>query len=590
MYKLSNVIFPTSGLCLEEELYYRVNGNARFNYLKNRCELEKNSTIFFNTYFNSFSIGKWLMHTKIDSLFLKFRFDGSLDVKIFHIAFNKVGTTLVHKEISSKTDKDVYIDIPIEELEGIIVFECYALEKTTIEEMGYFTKKQPSNSVSLGISITTFNREEALKKSIIRLKDFMKSNQELKISLQVVDNGQNISLRSDDKVKIIPNENLGGSGGFARGLYEYKENRDDITHVLFMDDDASCEGESIYRTYQLLSYAKEDTLAVAGAMLFEKAPYIQHENGANFDRTCHALKHGLNMLDINHIVDNEIEEHFDYGGWWFFAFPIKWAKEYPFPFFVRGDDINFGLHNDFSIMTLNGVVTWQGDFAYKESPLTLYLDTRSQLVLHSNAGKLDKDYCTLLFLFWKFIVKYSLKYRYASARAALLAVEDFLEGPSFWENNITMKEIFPKLAPLITQEKLEPLDIKVKCDSFIETESNHPSYHPLMRLFRAVALNGHLIPEVLFKKKGAILHKVDTPYGKIFRRKEICLYYYPKREGVILRHSKKEFFSIIKDAMVVSWRLFKKRKELIDRYHESYPYLTSKEYWQKQFKIKKDTP
>ena len=39
------------------------------------------------------------------------------------------------------------------------------------------------------------------------------------------------------------------------------------SHALFMDDDASCEAESIARTYALLQYSRDSKTAVAGSLL-----------------------------------------------------------------------------------------------------------------------------------------------------------------------------------------------------------------------------------------------------------------------------------------------------------------------------------
>ena len=61
--------------------------------------------------------------------------------------------------------------------------------------------------------------------------------------------------------------------------------------------------------------------------------------GARFDGLCRPNKCGLDLRYIHDLLVNEEEEHIDYGGWWFFAFPIKDIKNYAFPYFVRGDDI-----------------------------------------------------------------------------------------------------------------------------------------------------------------------------------------------------------------------------------------------------------
>ena len=73
---------------------------------------------------------------------------------------------------------------------------------------------------------------------------------------------------------------MGGSGGFTRGLM-YLEDEKSYTHCLFMDDDASCEIESIRRAYALLQYATTEKFAVAGAQLREAAPSICMKNQRN---------------------------------------------------------------------------------------------------------------------------------------------------------------------------------------------------------------------------------------------------------------------------------------------------------------------
>ncbi len=52
------------------------------------------------------------------------------------------------------------------------------------------------------------------------------------------------------KLRVINQSNLGGSGGFARGMFEAVENGSD--YVLLMDDDIVVEPESIIR---LLTFA-----------------------------------------------------------------------------------------------------------------------------------------------------------------------------------------------------------------------------------------------------------------------------------------------------------------------------------------------
>ena len=57
-------------------------------------------------------------------------------------------------------------------------------------------------------------------------------------------------------VEIVTNPNLGGAGGFARGLWEHRR-RGQATHVLFMDDDVAFEPEVIARTVAFLRFAAD---------------------------------------------------------------------------------------------------------------------------------------------------------------------------------------------------------------------------------------------------------------------------------------------------------------------------------------------
>ncbi len=90
----------------------------------------------------------------------------------------------------------------------------------------------------------------------------------------VVDNGRtlNVDEVSDDNVTVIPNANVGGAGGFARGMMAALDI--DATHVLLMDDDVRVMPESFIRTFNLLSLRNDDyeNAFINGAMLSLEAP------------------------------------------------------------------------------------------------------------------------------------------------------------------------------------------------------------------------------------------------------------------------------------------------------------------------------
>lgn len=81
---------------------------------------------------------------------------------------------------------------------------------------------------------------------------------------------------------------------------------------------------------------------------------------------------------------------------------------YSFPFFVRGDDIEFSYTNKFKIIHMNGIAVWQEDFKIKESPMTLYLDVRSHVLHHLVLEQIDHGPVQILKMVWAFFSWFQL--------------------------------------------------------------------------------------------------------------------------------------------------------------------------------------
>lgn len=291
-----------------------------------------------------------------------------------------------------------------------------------------------------------------------------------------------------------------------------------------MDDDASCEAGSIFRTMSFIRHAKEPSLAVSGGMLFENIQFLQWENGAWFDGGCHSLNRDLDLRDARNLLRNEQESDKQiYGAWWFFFFPIAQVKQYSFPFFVRGDDIDFSYSNDFTIATLNGVSCWQQDFKTKENALTAYLFLRSHVMHHLTIPQLNSSFKTLWKILWGHFSTYNNSYLYGSAACVNLAIKHILEGPSFWEKNMEPDNIFKQIKELSKNETPLPLTKEIK-ESAIHADKNITTrYFPV--LLRKLTCYGHLIPNCLFKKTSQnMLYKWQMPNPKrCFLRKKIIV-------------------------------------------------------------------
>ena len=574
-------IFPKLSLCSQIDLYFRNNQFANLHINDSFFSLDKFGKVSTDTYFNSLSVGKWKRYTNVNDLIFSVKFKGKIKIiwRLDRLHFSHKLIEEMHLESDNVTETSFPLTFWKDLEDGMLSFDIEALDYSELYSFFYSTNSDILNPISLGVVITHFNRQQYVLPALDRLKSelLLDSYFKNKVSLNVVDNSQN--LPEIDGVNIIPNENLGGSGGFTRGLMNLKENGS-YTHCLFMDDDASCEVEGIKRTISFLEHALDHKTALAGAMLREAEMFRQFENGAKFDGVCKAVKPNLDLREVHSLLINEQEEHIDYGGWWFFAFPLSEVKHYAFPYFVRGDDSGFSLVHDFKILTLNGISSWQEDFSLKNGPLPHYLDTRYHIMhyLHNLVRGNAKD---VIKTTARMCLKNLLSYQYETALASILAMEDVMKGKSFWEQNVSMSERRPEIQKIISAEKV--IDIPYEISSNVIW--GKPEERLFARLFRWATLNGHILPKVFFKKG-----MVWQPKGfggnlrEVYRYNKVLYIHWPTQKGFILEHNKKKFFSYLIRYTKAAFNLYKNYYSLKKEYQSSYDELTSAEFWKKQFK------
>ncbi len=592
--KLANFIFPQKNICTAEQLYFRMcNDAGSYSYIERNITLFPRKTLEFSTYFNAFSCGKWFSHTTIEDICININFIGTCIIEIWHAlaedrqykVYADVHKHSVWGEARIRIGKSSVFE------SGILYIKVHALSRTQIGGASYATSTPKTADVRLGIVITTYKREEDVKKSVATLGAALPSVlREQPVEIVVVDNGRTLQPEDVPGATLIPNRNLGGSGGFMRGLI-HLEDEGRFTHCLFMDDDAFCEPESVARTWALLSYRREDNLAVAGAMLLKEHMHIQHENGAYFDYINHPINSGFDLNIRAIVMQNEQTVYYNnmYGAWWFFAFSISCVKRYAFPFFVRGDDILFSLMNSFSILTLNGICSWQENFSNKNSPITRYLETRSLFIINCIKNNYFKCKFYIFINVMCSILKYALSYNYDSANAMLHAVFDFLSGPDFWKNNVDMYNVRKNICNSIKFEKyIKYFDEKDVC------EYVHPERRIKNNYFNAVVIIstfcGHIFPNMLIDncKKYFIYYNERTYLSYIYKKKYITVYNDVKKAAYELEKNNILFFRIMFDCVIAVVKFIFSNKTY-KKYHKNINILTSKSFWKNIFCEKTNT-
>lgn len=581
---LYDFISPSLDLCSEEQIYYKFNHSAYFSFEDRYIHFGENTCADLLTYFNAFSACKWAKYTNIKNISIYIDFIGKADIILVHKDEIREHNLCCY---SIDTTKRATFELPVGTYPstGILGIRIFAYDRSTLFGGGWLSPDPETQSVMLGIGITTFKREKAVKAAIQRLNKAITTHPlySTSISITVIDNGQTLSPDDVKGATLIPNKNLGGTGGFTRSLIHYQDDHK-YTHCLFMDDDARCEASTIFRSMSFMRHVTLHNIALSGAMLFENIQFLQWENGAWFDGGCHPLKHGLDLRNIDHLIENEQESEKNiYGAWWFFFFPITEAKNYSLPFFVRGDDIDFSYSNKFKIVSFNGISCWQQDFKTKENAMTVYLFIRSHIVHHLTIPSLECTPKKIITMLWKHFRNYNNSYMYGTAASLNLAISHVLKGPIFWEQNIEPVDILKKIKEISKYEQPTPYTDKDQ-KKFIFADKNIKT-RILPAFLRKISLNGHLLPKKMIKHTpNAMIYKNMMPNAnRIYMRDQINIVNNLTNEKITLKLNSSFYIKNLINFIILSTKLWIRYLQLSKIYTLRAKIQRTRDFWKKCF-------
>jgi GT2 family glycosyltransferase len=558
----------------EPTLYVRSSGTIDSSGL----HLSKDGRATFDTAFGVFAAGRWSRLTSITDLVATMHISGRALVELIAyaggvdtvIASSDEGGTLSCDDIRAVSAESFYVAVT-------------ALEDGVIVRGGEWgTNTPPTRNVHLGVAITTFNRQDYVLATIDKLVALEADVPSVHGHLQVivVDNARNLqpNIPASAPVRVLPNPNLGGAGGFARGLIEFREGGWS-THVVFMDDDISLEPESIVRTISLLSYADSPDLCVHGAMISEEQPWMQFEAGSAYEfRSVYPLRahgRGIDLRQRSEVVHDYLEVDLDYSAWWFTVFPMHIGVDNPLPVFVRGDDVAFGLmHTGQHTVTLNGISVWHADFALKNNPSSLYYEVRNFALIDTLVFDDHKRW----HLAWRYLgfgFRNAYSHRYASAEYMIWGMKDFLAGPDEWmkiDHSAKHDEIRH-----VSEEKAGPLSEDLKSLGFTPPKSKPVRLGGF--LLSPLLGGGRWIPKSL--RSGNVgVAQIDVRAVGLAIRHDKILYRHPRfEEGFVCERDSKRFRAVQHDVFATTWQLLRTYKKLKKAYRAQYPDLVSTESW-----------
>lgn len=603
---LQRLTFPDPDIAIEEGAFITRSGGAVLR--GGALHLTAGYGASFETWVNLFHLGHWRRQCHLDGLWLTLAGQGRLTVEVVAM---ETDTSLFRAQVDlagPETCLDLsalmlrrHAEDPAPERAAwmhkyqdtdppggyMLGLRIWAETDVVLRGGAYLTRDTHARDVQLALGITTFRREADVTQTAARMEAYFASDAGADVGARthayIIDNGQSLDLENTPHRTVLPNANLGGAGGFARALSVAQE-ADEYTHVLFMDDDASFPMESLARTISFLRLARSDKAAVSGAMISAAQPHAMWEYGAVFDRFCRPQFIGTDLRNKAAVIHMEFHaadpkpDGF-YAGWWFFAFPIAHVAHYPYPFFVRGDDISFSLAHDFDTVTLNGVVSLQEDFGAKESPQTLYLDLRNHLHHHLIHEDMEIGPRASGGIALRFIVRSLVRMHYASAEAQCRSWEDLMRGPDFFAANADMADKRAEIGKIAAPEAWvdDP-----------DRAQPAPCTHPGHRLSRWMVrtLNGHLIP--FFKPFAREIEVNVTERALLWPLWGAGRVTFVDTGPEVTRsytvaHDKRQFIKLAWRAAGLYLRWIRAYPALKKAHREGYATLATKDWWQERF-------
>ncbi|NMG18523.1 glycosyltransferase [Brasilonema bromeliae] len=449
MYIVGGIKLPKSADV--SDLYIQCNEAASINYQEDdkKVVLRQGGIISSNSYFNSFYEKFYTKYTTLSSIYYLLKLEGDFKVSIYREVNGENNKEIISQENFEKCQfsepvKVLPINLLQNENAGRIYFEITcSSEQGAFKEAWIATDENKTRDVSLGIIICTFKKEDYIKNTLAAIfQDKLLETKDLK--LFVVDNGRTLDKAdfTKPKLKLVPNINAGGSGGFTRGLVEALE-ENTYSHFLLMDDDIELESECIYRLFSLHEYAKTD-FAVAGGLLNLQKKHMLYEAGATYNEdsktrgfapgSLTAANHNIDLRSSSSLNRLLVEEDIDYGGFWFFSFSKDVVEKIklPLPLFLKIDDIEFCLRIKElgnKIVAFPSLAVWHQPASAKNLNWETYYYARNDLItyaIHYPIGYMDT-----VKHFTKAIIQSLSKCDYDYVTMLIKSFEDYIKGPDF---------------------------------------------------------------------------------------------------------------------------------------------------------------
>lgn len=572
---------------------------------RNSVTLEPSTFVSGNTYFGRFPASYWQRWTTVSTVRLEATVSGAGTLLLGASDYDGGQRVVAAHNAADADEETVALDAAINKfLDGGALWldlETEAGQRLTVHSVRW-TVEPPERLRPTAVTICTMNRADDCLTNLRVLAGDLTSLETLD-AIYVVDQGTDtvasregyaeVAKKLDDTLHYIQQPNLGGAGGFTRGLYEVAANTaTEHANVLFMDDDVLLEPDIVVRLTAFANRAA-DPLIVGGQMLNLLHPNQIHRGteyaNVNKLQVGEAVPHSLSTADLLG-VDSETGRpnrqerrvDADYNAWWSCLIPYEVVAEigYPMPYFFQWDDTEYGYRaaaHGFRTVTLPGAGVWHADFDWKDADeWHRYFNWRNGLITAALHSPFDLNVVTRVIL--AHTVRYLLGMQYGLTATIIKAIEDFLEGPEILaDGGMEAMHAIKEMRSRYPETKRHP------ATEVPGVASN--DIHIVEMAARPARQRLFLLNRILDRVRGRHRHTMGAVALDDSRWWHMALFETAvvtdaSQEGVrVRRYDRQQMFELGKQLFRALRRLRTESPAVRQRYQRAVPELTSRENW-----------
>jgi galactofuranosylgalactofuranosylrhamnosyl-N-acetylglucosaminyl-diphospho-decaprenol beta-1,5/1,6-galactofuranosyltransferase len=581
-----------------DDLYARA-GRGIVERERWRVAIHPHSQLSTNTFFGRFPASYWQRWTEVTEVEFEVSAHGCGRISIRASDFagdaRTVATQVVenaqHEQIRLRARLNRYVD------GGALWLEVSTDSAVLILEGGRWSVITRTQHRPTAVVICTYNRAD----DCLRTLDMLSRDTTVLAmvdTVYVVDQGTDTvesragfaDLRQDfdGKLHYIQQANLGGAGGFTRGLYEVMNTgATNCPHIMFMDDDILLEPDTVARLSAFATCTTAPAI-VGGQMLYLLHPDQLHVGSEGADLTI--MKAGVpaaNALFRSDLTKHHQEVRVDaeYNGWWACLIPseIVAAVGYPMPLFFQWDDIEYGFRaraHGYPTVTLPGAGIWHADFHWKDwDDWYRYFNLRNSLIvnaLHGHPSRVNPARFVL-----RELLLYIVSMQYGLAATLIMAVEDFLSGPEMlFDGGVEAAAAVRKLRADYSEATRHPAHgIPGIASSAMPVAAAAPT--PAKP---GIVLAKRLIWQILGKSKGiAAVSARDSHWWHVAQFATAVVTDLSQEAVRVRRLDRALIRTLSRQGLRVVARLLREQPRVRRRYRTAMPALTSRKNWQRLF-------